>query len=414
MTRRVVSISFLLAILVATTASLSLASSIPPDGVRIAADCEGYTLYIPVQFIEPGETLEVEYRVTLDALTEGADDVVAEGTVVVDATGCVPDPGRVSCDFTTVESFTWNEVLGYALPCGDYRLNTSTDGSCEGKPSRYIWNTIDEPPRTVCERIFEGEGWDGFLECPCDEPGVEICRSPGFWGTHAGEEKKRSQNIAQQVIDAALMPIEVCGEPIDTTILHDSGSALEAICVTPRGNRRLQLARQLTAAALNCVMTNGNGDCFGVSAENTFASCNEACRFEDEDEYGHCIDAMDCFNNGGRLLDNGMCQTGTCASDGSPCDGDDACGLDDAGRPVECLPLEDNCHSQPLFNADLGLDFDPPGPAGSPKACNDAKKNDCTLFDCDGNGGKGHGKNHDKGRGGKDDDCGHGRGGRDR
>ena len=351
------------------------------DDARIDATCEGYSITFFGSQFEPGqnEIIEVDYKITLAALTAGNDDVVVTGMAVLDGTGCEPPAGQTTCDIVVTDSASWDEVLGSALPCGDYELLFGgVAPSCDEKPSFYRF--LDIFGGTACKDPAPVDGWDGILECPCDEPGVETCRTPGFWKTHAGDAKCGSQNVTQQVIDAAMMGIEVCGAPITSTALDSGDSALEAMCVSPRKNKRLQLIRHLTAAALNCVMTNGNGDCFDVSIGADFESCNAACAAGDKSAYDHCGDVIDCFNNGGVLLDNGMCQIGTCAGSGEPCDEDEACGLDDMGGEVACVPLEGNCHDQPLVNESLGLDFDPPGPAGSSKACNRARKNGCTLL----------------------------------
>jgi hypothetical protein len=139
-------------------------------------------------------------------------------------------------------------------------------------------------------------------------PGCEeICRTPGFWGTHADEDpdKQCSQNITQAVIDAA-GSLRVCGETISTTNVDDAASAIEAICVKVRGDSRRQLARQLTAAALNCVVT-------GVAANDrpqrrllgaSIAGSSRTATTDRAWPVGHrsvgdCIAAIDCFNNGG-------------------------------------------------------------------------------------------------------------------
>src|ERR1051326_9219444 len=95
------------------------------------------------------------------------------------------------------------------------------------------------------------------IPCP-----TGICRTPGFWATHAGSEKgPRSQNITLAVIQATpTKSITICGECINDTALNDAASAVEAMCVSPRGDPTLQLARQLTAAALNCVISGGAAD----------------------------------------------------------------------------------------------------------------------------------------------------------
>ena len=55
----------------------------------------------------------------------------------------------------------------------------------------------------------------------------------------------------------------VCGKTLTNTDLNDAMSALEALC--GQGGGITQLVSQLTAAALGCVVTNGNADCSGVS-----------------------------------------------------------------------------------------------------------------------------------------------------
>lgn len=218
-------------------------------------------------------------------------------------------------------------------------------------------------------------------ECGCTEFG-EICRTAGFWGLHAGTEKNNSQNVTQAVIDAAPAGLMVCGEMVDNTDLDRFGSALEATCLSVQGAQVLQLARQLTAAALNCVISGSPMDCDGTSIAGLFSDCNAACATgTDPDEIAYCETAIDCWNNGGDLLPSGMCQLGVCAHDGSPCEENENCGYDLEGTEIECVPFTDTCHDQPLVNEDLGLDFEPPGAAGSSRACNAAIRNDCTFFE---------------------------------
>jgi hypothetical protein len=217
----------------------------------------------------------------------------------------------------------------------------------------------------------------------CDCPSMmDICRTPGFWGTRAGTEKLNSQNITQAVIDAAPAGLMVCGQAIDNTSLDYFGSAQEAMCVHPRSAQILQLARHLTAAALNCVVSGSPMDCEGTGIDELFTHCNDICvAGTDAAEINYCYTAVDCWNNGGRLLDNGMCQMGTCALDGAACKNDNDCGFTLEGAPVECVLFTDTCHDQPLVNEYLGLDFSDPGPAGSSGACNDAIRNDCDFFE---------------------------------
>lgn len=188
----------------------------------------------------------------------------------------------------------------------------------------------------------------------------EICRTAGFWGTHAGEEKPNSTNITEDVIrgwlsveppvDPNMVPekcvdtlnldgtiscdfeppgpagspkdcrnakknnvtlfnafpegiegIQICGKTIS---VEDHGSdippVVEAICVAPSEGSQLQLGRQLTAAALNCMLSGGGEDCTGTSIETVFASCNSTCADPlQEDQVNSCIEKIDCFNNGG-------------------------------------------------------------------------------------------------------------------
>ncbi len=201
------------------------------------------------------------------------------------------------------------------------------------------------------------EGTDGCVTADPLPPECEvaICRTPGFWGTHAGTDKNGSRNITQAVIDAAGGCLQICGEIITSTGVQDAESALEAICVSPKGDSKQQLVRQLTAAALNCIISGGGSDCTGISIESLFQDCNTACEEGDGEMIGPCIELIDCFNNGGHPV------------------------LDGESVVCEDVPDELNCHLRPLVNEELGLNFEPPGPAGSAKGCNKARKNKCTV-----------------------------------
>jgi hypothetical protein len=194
---------------------------------------------------------------------------------------------------------------------------------------------------------------------------VEICRTPGFWGTHAGIEKTGSQNITQQVLNQYGGSLQICGHPITTTDLTNT-SAVEAICVAIKGNSSLQVARQLTAAALNCILTNSAGGCgtgqnltdacAGVSIDPVFKACNDPANLcavtatLTDGTVVDCISALDCFNNGGSFDP----ATGTCSAS------------------------INSCHDQPLVTG--CFNFEPPGPAGSPRECNTARKDNCTIL----------------------------------
>jgi hypothetical protein len=210
-----------------------------------------------------------------------------------------------------------------------------------------------------------------------DNCGNTICRTPGFWGTHAGTEKAGSQNITQAVITAGGGTLSICGQPISNTVLSDDDSAVEAICVNVKDGSVFQLARQLTAAALNCIVSDGVADCSSTPLYSTlFASCNALCATSGASKAAltACVSQIDCLNNGGQLDVNGNCGGGTCAN-GDVCTIGTVCadGLDCAGAPG-------NCHQQLLVNSALGFNFDPPGAAGSSTECNSAIKNTCKVI----------------------------------
>jgi hypothetical protein len=202
-------------------------------------------------------------------------------------------------------------------------------------------------------------GCDGAGQCEqsyAADCTVELCRTAGFWGTHTcpgGQltcNSGKSNNITQTLINFAGGCIDVCGEVIRTTQFNDADSATEALCMSVRGNQRIQLMRQLTAAALNCIISGGRADCAGVSTEALFKACNDGCAAGDASSYGLCIAALDCLNSGGSYNP----QTGVCQI------------------------FSGNCYAKPLRNSKLGLDFNPPGPAGGGALCQSATSSPCT------------------------------------
>ncbi len=351
--------------------TLPLAFASVARDAELHADCDGYTVWVTGDYFDPDSVITVDYFFLLEYLgpDPAGEDVSVHGQLELTYQPDQP--------FVMSKSVSWVDELGARLPCGDYRL---VHGA--GLPdTRIEW--YDVYGGRHVEHMVERD-WDGFLSCPCDV-GDLICRTPGFWGTHAGEEwrgRRQGRNITQEVIDAVGF-LSVCGEMIDATSVGEGDSAIEAICVSPAGNKRLQLARHLTAAALNCAMSNGDPSCGGLEIGAAFSTCDMACAANDTSAFGDCNDEIDCFNNGGVLLASGMCQIGTCGGDGlTPCEDDDSCeGFGEEN--ARCIPTPGNCHDQPLVSDALGLDFDPPGPAGSSKACNSANRNQCTIFDCD-------------------------------
>lgn len=256
---------------------------------------------------------------------------------------CVPELGR--CETVTGEECSQDDD-----PCTTHVCSPSS-GECVANPTN--------PPPDVCEGA--------------------ICRTAGFWGSHGGTEKRRSQDITLATIVAGGGSLSICGESITSTIVSDNESALEALCVSVRGEQRLQLARQLTAAALNCVISNGDPGCSGTPLfAGIFSSCNITCASSGSSSSAitSCIADLDCLNNGGRVLSNGFCQTGTCSGGPeTPCNAASGC-----PEEASCIPLPGTCHEQGLVNEFLGLNFQPPGPAGSSRGCSQATGNACVVI----------------------------------
>jgi len=263
-------------------------------------------------------------------------------------------------------------VLDTPPDCTDADNDLCTPGKCDEDLGRCV-----NGERTVCENDLcqvcdasSGECVDREDQPPAC--GATLCRTPGFWATHAGTEKTNSVNITEAVIDCADGNcadhtandfLSICGEKIDspdshpadgTTDVNDAASSTEAMCVPVRGSSILQLVRQLTAAALNCLISGGGPDCAGTPLyTGAFADCNTKCASgtATQPEITACISQLDCLNNGNSFL-NGLC------SPGAP----------------------GNCHERILVNETLGLDFDPPGAAGSSNACQAASSTLCTVM----------------------------------
>lgn len=296
----------------------------------------------------------------------------------------VHNPGAVDLIDCTVT----DEVFPGSVECGDegtgtavtvtpdtFDLAAGNDQAATGTVSGLTANSCNRASVTCTIAGTTDTITATPAEDVCEVPQEAICRTPGFWGTHAcgldgllvalagsnnkpnpnGCEKSNSQNITQQVINAAGGTLGlICGVEITNTQVADSGdsctelnatehSAVEAICVSPTGNQRLQLARQLTAAALNCVISGFGADCSGGGTDlaDLFSDCNTACT--NNSGFGTCIGDLDAFNNGTSSVAPG-------------------------------------CHDRELVNEGLGLDFEPPGPAGSSNACNTAIQNNVTIF----------------------------------
>lgn len=200
----------------------------------------------------------------------------------------------------------------------------------------------------------------------------EICRGAGFWGTHSGPEKGGA-NLGQELLEYAGC-VEICGEVIMTTAVNDADSALEALCASPKSGGQIQLARQLTAHALNCILSTGSPECGDSEA---WGICNSACAAADPVYSALCNSYYDCTNNGGLWGEgdeNGpTCQTGTCSISGAPCG---------SGLPA-CPELETCDPTIGCDDADLvseGFDFTAyEDDASSSNACKRATRSRCAV-----------------------------------
>jgi hypothetical protein len=259
--------------------------------------------------------------------------------------------------------------------CEDSNICNPGTGLCEVKYTPDS-DACDDTDGDICT-IAGCDGGGTCVQKHVESPCVEICRTPGFWATHGGVEKNNATNITQAVIDSVGY-LDVCGFMIDNTDADPTAplneSALEAMCTSPKGIIERQLVRQLTAAALNCVMSGASdGACTGTDRAELLADCNTACTGGiSSRSVNDCIDEIDCFNNGG-AWDGDHCASGLGYCEGTtiPCDDSGGCGQD-----VACIPSWETCHDRDLCLQDSNLCWDKPGPAGSSGECKLAKKND--------------------------------------
>jgi hypothetical protein len=236
----------------------------------------------------------------------------------------------------------------------------------------------------------DGDGLDCTFEtcvvddCVASETCTENCRGPGFWQNHAGDEKD-GNNITQAVL-SSVGGLEICGRWItQTDPSAGMSSAEQALCIRTQGVEQRQLDRQLLAAGLNCAISEG-ADCESITSrfiDVSFNDCNAICagtEITDGPTVDECIDALACFNKGGRF-ENGVCSTGTCDDDGTTlCEADEDCDSDD------CVPYADTCADGTLClddlpDADSDICFETKGPASSPKQCRDTRKDGCNVDD---------------------------------
>lgn len=380
-----------------TAAALSPVSADLLARGELTATCDGYTVTFYGDIFAPGESININWQVV--RITGGNRYIDTGSTVLF-----YNDGGTANKPQKTITTTYASKQCGSILVA-----RPDEDG---GQGSKYSWTSNTNPNGNGADLLFiivpPGDATDHnhFLNCSCT-PVIEECRRADFWAQHAGTENggecgrnRSGKNIVGNIL-TAVGGIQVCGKTISNTTVGSILSAEEALCLSKQSvtaDQRLELVRQLTATALGCVMSGGTDKCFGISIRNKFADCDLACVSGDSAKYNSCIEQLSCYNNGGIKLSNGMCQIGTCNHDGvTACGSDHDCNLADedddddeederddghSNRGGRCKRTENNCASNALVNSSLNLNFDPPGPNSSKKACKQAKQNSCTVFNC--------------------------------
>ncbi|MFN2375656.1 MAG: hypothetical protein ABR538_03915, partial [Candidatus Binatia bacterium] len=349
----------------------------------VAETCTGTSNSCPANGFDPGGTA---------CTTDGN---VCTDDVCNSTGGCTHTSNTAPCDdglYCTVgDACTGGTCGGAARDCTDSiacSVGACDEGSdsCIQQANDFLCNDADECTQDSCAIAMGGCVNENI--CASD-----ICRSAGYWSTHSGYEKSNSVNVGQLVIDA-VGPLEVCGETISTTSNSSSPyvdglgltSNLEGLCMRSQGVKQRQLYRQLTAAALNCAIS--GDDCDVILAKYidvSFTECSNLCEglavAPDAPSVGECVAQLDCFNNGGQTVD-GKCAIGTCANDSSLYCGSDFGACPDVNAlPQECVGFVNSCHDADLCNEDIGV-CPTKTSASSPRACQEAGKNDCTIDSC--------------------------------
>ena len=397
---RCLSLALAIGVVALLTSGVAVAQ-VHSTGITVSKTC-------PPQSFNVGDPITCSYTITNSGDDQHGYTILSAtetAPCTADMTGVCQGPSGVPFDILTPSATNSGCLQGgvpvtFLGPSGNAATRACTGTFVQVAPS-----TCNPEPTTIIDKV-QVSGTDAGQVLPpfgnfatniinlngevCTEG--EFCRTPGFWGTHTDStgEKACAQNITQAVLDAA-GGLVICGETIDDTDVDSANSAVEAICVAVQGQQERQLARQLTAAGLNCVVTNGSATCDGVSINDLFDNCNLLCDANAGNDpvgytVGGCIAQIDCFNNGG-VFAGGECTTGTCSNDPNEgCTQDD---LSNCAIGAECVPLEDNCHEATFedFEFELPNDglpesdpcFEHQGPADGAD-CKAAKKTDCTVI----------------------------------
>jgi hypothetical protein len=281
-----------------------------------------------------------EYRISVMNTGEATliNCQVQDGSV----TGTCPPAGAVPNTFSSnLGTIAPNQMASVTPPFAETLASTSCDQAsvtCDLLDPNLPGTVCVHNPMSpaVCKHVTD------TTTAQCNVSIPLTCRTPGFWGTHAqaNPDKHNSKDIT-----GAFLPVSVCGITLNNTDPNKCQSAQEALCVSIRGNQILQLARQLTAARLNCAASADvpGGACPDAAVQNLVNSCDQVCidnknaSVPDINAIGDCIGELDAFNNG-------------------------------------TTPLATGCHDRIIPG------FNPPGAAGSSGDCSSSVNSPTNIF----------------------------------
>jgi hypothetical protein len=214
-------------------------------------------------------------------------------------------------------------IAGPIAPGVSTQFNCSVDGL-----TTTTNNTVD----VTCEIVgANGKTLSRTAEDECEVLNC-LTRTPGFWGTHAGdrdpsktggETRGVTQIVLQDAVNAG-MPVMSCNLTFDmpaTNIMPAvAKSVVEDMCWGGKdfkgagtSPQQLQLIRQCTAANLNVAASrDGGGSCSGFQLSNGQSidqvlaqCCGDFCTDQhtgQEISSSGCIDLLDEFNNSGETI----------------------------------------------------------------------------------------------------------------
>jgi hypothetical protein len=196
---------------------------------------------------------------------------------------CTPAPPPTTTSTTVAGSPTTSTTSAGASTTS----TTSSDGSSTTTTAPGATTTSTPASTTTSTTTPSGSGFT---------------RTVGFYKTHP--------SITRDIL-AAHGPLTVCGQVVVDVDVDHAHSALEIMCVTPQGDVRLQLARQLMAAALSRAAGGAAVDLGPCDAVCTNAAATDA-------ELASCVDAIDGYNQSGDAVTAPWGAPG--AADPRPCD----------------------------------------------------------------------------------------------